>query len=249
LAALGLEELCSASLLDRLAAHARPFVESVEAVPASPFPEESAGTRRKKDYVTRLYERGSPLALEDPWLALGSSQRVLDVVNAYLELWSKLVYVDVWYTKPGSAEGERIKSQRWHRDYNDRHLVKVFLYLSDVDEGAGPFEYVRGSAREGELAGEWPWRPLGETYPPPDEFAQRIPEVATVTLTGKAGTLIFCNTSGFHRGGFATERPRVMGVLNYVSPASLESLCDRNFRIDPAGLPADLGAQRRYALT
>ena len=47
--------------------------------------------------------------------------------------------------------GERMSSQRWHRDFNDRHLLKAFLYLVDVDEETGPFEYVPRSAPGGEL--------------------------------------------------------------------------------------------------
>ena len=58
------------------------------------------------------------------------------------------------------SSSERKASQRWHRDFNDRHLLKAFLYLVDVDEETGPFEYVAGSARGGPLRHHWPWRPL-----------------------------------------------------------------------------------------
>ena len=61
-----------------------------------------------------------------------SIRRLLDLANTYLGMWSKLEYVDLWYT-PAADEGERKSSQRWHRDFNDRQLLKAFLYLSDVD--------------------------------------------------------------------------------------------------------------------
>ena len=41
--------------------------------------------------------------------------------------------------------------------------------------------------------------------------------------------MVFCNTSGFHRGGFATERPRVLATVTYCSPASLAALTDRSY--------------------
>ena len=66
-------------------------------------------------------------------LRLGTNPRLLDLANAYLGMWSKLEYVDVWYTPPAGSD-ERLSSQRWHRDFNDRHLLKAFLYLVDVDE-------------------------------------------------------------------------------------------------------------------
>ncbi len=206
-------------------------------------------TKQKKDYNRRRYGKFVELDFDDPWLRFGVSPSLLDIVNSYLGLQSKLIYTDQWYTVPKGAEAERIASQRWHRDYNDQHLVKVFIYLEDVDEGAGPLEYVLGSIGGGRYAREWPWRPLGDTYPPAEEFDRRIPADAVKTFTGPAGTMIFCNTSGFHRGGFATHRRRVMWVYNYVSPAGLESMCVRNFRVDPATLPPGLSAEARFALT
>ena len=64
--------------------------------------------------------------------------RLLDLANTYVGMWSELEYVDVWYSVPQPEAAERISSQRWHRDYNDKHLLKVFLYLVDVDESMGP---------------------------------------------------------------------------------------------------------------
>jgi ectoine hydroxylase-related dioxygenase (phytanoyl-CoA dioxygenase family) len=156
--------------------------------------------------------------------------------------------VDQWYSPPRGSEADRVGSMRWHRDYNDRHLVKVFVYLCDVDEGTGPFEYVPGSAREGPFANEWPWRPLSELYPAQEEFERRIPQSAVRTLTGPEGSMIFCNTSGFHRGGYVTEKTREMGVLHYVSPGALRSLVERNFELG-AGTPPDLAEVERFALS
>ena len=92
----------------------------------------------------RLQSYGVELGLDDPWFRAVASHRLLDLANAYLEMWSKLEYVDVWYSVPQPAAAERISSQRWHRDYDDKHLLKVFLYLVDVDEHMGPFQYVAG---------------------------------------------------------------------------------------------------------
>src|SRR5205807_8022231 len=122
---------------------------------------------------------------------------------------------------PREAEADRLAAMWWQRESTDQHLVKVLVFLVDVDAGTGPFEYVPGSARGGPYADIWPWQPAGETYPPQDEFEQRIPSSAVETFTAPSGSMIFCNTSGFHRGGFATENPRDIFVYNYVSPAAL----------------------------
>jgi ectoine hydroxylase-related dioxygenase (phytanoyl-CoA dioxygenase family) len=202
--------------------------------------------RAGKEFLVRKYSWDVQLGADDPWLRLGVNPRLLDLANAYLEMWSKLEYVDVWYTAPAGTD-ERRASQRWHRDFNDRHLLKAFLYLVDVDEETGPLEYVPRSAPGGELEQLWPWRPLGENYPPDDEFAERV-NGRSVTFTAPKGTIIFCNTSGFHRGGFAKSKPRVLATLTWDSPASLKALSERNYVFREGG-DAALGDMQRYALT
>jgi Phytanoyl-CoA dioxygenase (PhyH) len=192
--------------------------------------------REGKEFVVRRYDRQASMD-DDPWFGLCQSRRMLDVANAYLRMWSKLEYVDLWYTPPVAEAKERVASQHWHRDFQDRSLLKAFLYLVDVDEGAGPFEYVPGSTGDGPYASEWPWRPLGTTYPGDEELGERVPDAAIRTFTASRGTLIFCNTSGFHRGGFATERPRVLATATYLSPASLASLTERNYVADGREAP------------
>jgi hypothetical protein len=206
---------------------------------------EALRVRAGKEFVVRLLSYGVELGLDDAWFRACASHRMLDVANTYLGLWSKLEYVDMWYSVPQPEDADRIASQRWHRDFNDRRLVKVFLYLVDVDEGNGPFQYVPGSAPGGPHGDAWPWRPLGENYPPEDELEQRVRGDARV-FTGAKGTLLFCNTAGFHRGGFATERPRILATATYSSPASLASLTERSYRF--SGSLDELDAPTRFAL-
>jgi len=235
------------ALWQELEADADAFVTETEAGLASEREGGEAALRRRagKEFVVRKYSWGAELGLQDPWLRVGMNGRLLDVANEYLQMWSKLEYVDVWYTTPGERD-ERKSSQRWHRDFNDRHLLKAFLYLVDVDEETGPFEYVPRSAPGGELDKLWPWRPLGDNYPPDDEFAERL-NGRSVTFTAPKGTLILCNTSGFHRGGFATGKSRVLATWTWDSPASLKALSERNFVVDASANGFLSGAQQ-YAL-
>ena len=220
------------------------FVASTEADLASGG--EHVRVRPGKEFVVRLHSYGVELGPDDPWFRVVASQRVLDVANAYLEMWSKLEYVDVWYSVPQPESAQRISSQRWHRDYNDKHLLKVFLYLVDVDESMGPFQYVAGSQPGGPYADAWAWQPLGQNYPTEEQLEARIPAEAVKTFTGPAGTFLFCNTAGFHRGGFSTTSPRVLATATYSSPASLASLTVRSYAY--GGAPEELDAPMRFAL-
>jgi hypothetical protein len=242
IAVVRFHELFDPQLWDDLSRSAADFANTVEQDGAAP-------KEGKKHYLVRAYAPGpTQLDPDNPWLRLGADPRLIDLANAYLGLWSKLSYVDQWYTVPDPEAAGRVASQRWHRDYNDRHLLKAFLYMNDVDEDAGPFEYVPGSMIGGaRFSDVYPWEVFGEDlYPPEAELERRVPGSASRSLTGSAGTLILCDTTGFHRGGFAREKPRVMGVFNYVSAASLASLSERNFTV--AKPPAWATDAVRYAL-
>jgi len=221
------------------------FIAETEAALAGD--REALRVRAGKEFVVRLHSYGVELGLDDAWFRTCASHRMLDVANSYLGLWSKLEYVDIWYSVPQAADEARVASQRWHRDFNDKHLLKAFLYLVDVDEGTGPFQYVPGSAPGGRHADAWPWRPLGENYPPEAELEERVPAEDFKTFTGPKGTLLFCNTSGFHRGGFATAKPRVLATVTYSSPASLASLTERSYSF--TGSLEELDAPTRFALS
>jgi hypothetical protein len=208
---------------------------------------ENVRVRAGKEFVVRLHSYGARLSLDDPWFRTAASHRLLDIANAYLEMWSKLEYVDVWYSVPQPADATRISSQRWHRDYNDQHLLKVFLYLVDVDESMGPFQYVPGSQPGGQYADAWPWEPLGKNYPTEEELETLIPSSAVRAFTAPKGTLIFCNTAGFHRGGFSTSEPRVLATATYSSPASLASLTTRSYDVN--GSLDGLDAPTRFAVS
>jgi hypothetical protein len=240
IAVVRFDELFDRQLWHELERSAADFASTVE--------QDGAGPKEgKKNYLVRAYAPG-PIELDpdNPWLRLAADPRLVDLVNAYLGLWSKLSYVDQWYTLPRDDK-DRVASQRWHRDYNDKHLLKVFLYMSDVDEAAGPFEYIPGTMIRGNrFADVYPWEIFGEDLYPPDAALEPMSRANESRLvTGPAGTLILCDTTGFHRGGFASERPRIMGVWNYVSPASLASLSERNFR---AAQPRGSTEPVRYAL-
>ena len=248
-ASLPLSELApDTGVWQDLEADAARFVAETEAGLANEREGGESALRRRagKEFLVRKYSWGVELGFDDPWVRLGTNPRLLDLANAYLEMWSKLEYVDVWYTPPAGADDRR-SSQRWHRDFNDRHLLKAFIYLVDVDEETGPFEYVPRSAPGGELDRLWPWKPLGDNYPPEDEFAKQL-DGRSVTFTAPKGTIIFCNTSGFHRGGFATGKPRALATLTWDSPASLKALSERNYVFVPSN-GVTLSDTQRYALT
>jgi len=178
-----------------------------------------------------------------PWIKVAAGQPLVDIVNSYRGLLTRLYEVDEWYTVPYPQSGERLASQQWHRDPEDVHVVKVFVYFTDVDEGAGPFEYVRGSAAGGRYEHLWPWAD-GHRYVDGAELEAAVDDADRLTVTGPAGTMIVCDTGGFHRGGFARTRPRVLSTSTYLPPDTRK----RRFKMDYTGQQGSLPPQVRFAL-
>jgi hypothetical protein len=81
------------------------------------------------------------------------------------------------------------------------------------------------------------------------ELAKFVEPGDVRTFTAPKGTLIFCSTSGLHRGGFAEASPRVLAAVTYCSPASLHSLTERNYSLAPGTDTSGLDPVVRYALS
>ncbi|MDZ4285439.1 MAG: phytanoyl-CoA dioxygenase family protein, partial [Candidatus Sungbacteria bacterium] len=148
-------------------------------------------------------------------------KKVRDVVNTYLGMRSKYYYYFLNLTHPIGEGDKAQKSQRWHRDPEDKKLCKIFLYLTDVDETAGPFTYISGSAYGMKYANLFPQKcPIGY-YPRDGAVEPHIDPKDIRTLTGRSGTIIFCDTAGLHKGGYATQKERLMFTGGYLSLASV----------------------------
>jgi len=198
-------------------------------------------------YILTYYpqEQKPLIQARSPLFDLAISSEVLDVVDSYLGMWSRLIYFDMWHTVPLKTD-TRILSQRWHRDLEDRKKIRIFLYYNEVDEDAGPMEYFAGSQLGGPYQDLYPWQdPLQTPYPPEGAIDQVISPARHIMLKGKPGTLIFCDTAGLHRGGVAKTKPRIIATAAYVTPASLHG---RRYRITDE-LRASLNTrQARFAV-
>jgi len=174
------------------------------------------------DYILKMNPENSVHSLTHPLLTIGLSTPVLRVVSSYMNLWPKLIYTDAWYSIPMDP-GKRIGSQQWHRDPEDKQMVKVYLYFSEVDKDAGAMEYILGTSNalggDGTKIGEWT-AAGANLYPSTEVVEQSFAAVQHFYCTGPVGTLLFCDTTGLHRGGISKSRARVVATWTFVTPAS-----------------------------
>jgi hypothetical protein len=229
-----------------LASSARAFAESREVRERTDSFQagSSRGDEAGKEFLVRRFSTGATIPFDDPMVRFALASNVLDPINAYLGLMARIHYLDIWYTIPAGKDSPRTYSQNWHRDHEDKKQVKVFLYCSDVDGASGPLQYVRGSSLTcGRYGGLWSRR--SQLYPPADAFERVVDKQQIVTCEVPAGTLVFCDTTGFHRGGLATANPRLVMNWIYVTGAAYTP---RRTIIQTPTASADLSTAARCAL-
>ncbi|MEI6428546.1 MAG: hypothetical protein WCO45_09195 [Pseudanabaena sp. ELA607] len=146
----------------------------------------------------------------------GAQERLLKIVEAYLELPVAYDALSFYYSL---ADGRDAGPRKWHRDREDWRMIKIGIYLNDVDELGGPFECMTPSAnhflreqvdypfqvfKESELLSRWPER-FSHEFNNRENHDQasksQINQPWRTSCTGKAGTVIFVDTASYyHRG-------------------------------------------------
>ena len=207
----------------------------------------SARVMEEKDFNLELWPENGTLDFQNPFVRFALDDRILKIAGAYLGVWGKMFYYSLWLTRVIPKDSPRFRSQNWHRDPDDKRMCKMFLYLKDIDNNSGPFQYIKGSQCGGRWSHVAPQRPPKGSYPPQGEVERSVaPEDITV-CTGQAGTIIFADTAGLHRGGYATESERLMSTAEYSSNATFRPprfTLPKNFN----ALQATLSPRAKYAL-
>jgi hypothetical protein len=154
---------------------------------------------------------------------------IVDFVQSYLGCVPTLYSINGWWSFP-AASPQSINVQYFHRDSDDWRFCTLFVYVTDVDELAGPHQVVEGShtlsgmrrllerARAAgrdisgfDAAGSF----INTIGPPLSAHTEQLFERDTVSVTGPAGTMFLVNTLALHRGLVPTRTPRLMLWARY----------------------------------
>ncbi|MGE0448371.1 MAG: hypothetical protein AB7Q29_02195 [Vicinamibacterales bacterium] len=144
---------------------------------------------------------------------------ILTLANTYFRMFTRLRYVNVWHTLATDVPPR--ESQLWHRDREDFLIMKVFVYLSDVGDDAGPFTYAPGTHPKGPIRQEPAYSLEGVVRRTTDaQMADVVRPDRWITARGPRGTIVFSDTRGFHKGGLARRADRLMFTCMFTSGAS-----------------------------
>ena len=151
------------------------------------------------------------------------------ICNLFLEKPAEAFFVLA--AKIESKENKLGSGGNWHRDINFPNQFKAMMYLTDVDEKNGPFEYITGTNK---------WFSLidGIINFGTKDNQNRLNSIVVnkfiqnykynkVTFHAKNGTLILFNSFGIHRGA-PLESSHRYAITNYYYPTDhIKSNFDR----------------------
>lgn len=186
--------------------------------------QEHAFQNQTKPFWNELWDmRNFCVDLANPFLRFSLEDTNLAIANAYLGMYSRFHSLSLSESIPVAPGAEPVKSQKWHRDTGNKKYVKMFVYLNDVDLGGGPFTYVKGS----QPGGKW-WHifPQVSPYSPmygrieDHEMDVVVPPGDIIRATGRAGTVVFADTTGLHKGSYSTHTPRLASITTFYSDKS-----------------------------
>ncbi len=162
----------------------------------------------------------------DKIIRWGLSDRLLDIAENYLGVPVGYDGVNVFFTK---ADGLQSGARRWHRDAEDRRMLKIAVYINDVEAGGGPLELLRREipGQDRTARGKFPVLTQQQVESALGDFdADRD----VTSCVGKAGTVVFADTARlYHRGKPATEQDRCALYFNYMNRTPLRPFrCERS---------------------
>ena len=172
----------------------------------------------KKSYLVNLLPWEHEHALDSPLIRLALDKKLLETVSLYLGLWPRLHAIGAWLNFP--TDGDASEAQLWHRDPEDLRLVKVFIYLNDVNEDRGPFCYIPRTHPFSEGAAIVPHHNDNKRITD-EEMRSAFSSDNWLTCTGPAKTLILADTVGYHRGGKPNKGTRILVTFTYTSGTPL----------------------------
>jgi hypothetical protein len=161
--------------------------------PSNPPPHTHVGYYREEDLLK--------IAIIDE---IAKSKTLEGYLSRYLGNNYKCVNHSLWWTFGGKNNPQ--EAENFHRDIDNLSWLKVFIYLTDVDENTGPHAFIPKSHRSTKKL-------TFQRFS--DDEAESI-FGRPVYHTGRRGTMIIEDTFGLHKGQFIkNEGKRLLLQLQF----------------------------------
>jgi hypothetical protein len=163
----------------------------------------------KNEYVVRATNQQ---IMEHPEIFMwGLQERLLNIIENYIGL--PVAYHGVYFRRDIANEVEQT-SRLWHLDKEDRKVLKVIVYLNDVMDDIGPFQYIPQSLTP-TIASSLNYN---YGYIKDQTMQEYVSSSDCKSCTGLAGTVVIAGTASiFHRGKVPFSGDRLALFFDYSS--------------------------------
>jgi hypothetical protein len=147
----------------------------------------------------------------------GLNERILSLVENYVGLPIRYHGVDV---RREIADGRPNDVRLFHIDTEDHRMFRVIIYLNDVDQGEGPFEYIPREDTVGAV------RKLhyGSGFVSDPDMDRVVPKSRWRQATAKARWGAFADTCRvFHRAQAPRTKDRYSASITWTSTTPIKS--------------------------
>jgi hypothetical protein len=154
----------------------------------------------------------------------GSEPRLLKIIEHYIGL--PVAYHGVQIRKD-FINLNQFSTMLWHRDSEDRRIVKIIIYLNDVEAKHGPFEYIPASLTSiNSLNFYRLYHKIYNSGIDDKALKKIVPKSAWRLCTGAAGTVIIADTQRLlHHGTVRTEDRSTLFFAYTANPPKRPGLC------------------------
>ncbi|MEN9518442.1 MAG: hypothetical protein RLZZ381_1030 [Cyanobacteriota bacterium] len=141
----------------------------------------------------------------------GLEPKLITTISKYLKL--PVAYHGA-YLRRDLANNVVKKTRLWHLDKEDRRMVKIIVYLKDIDQNNGAFQYIPKRFTS-YLIGKLRYN---HEYLPNEKVEFCLSSSEWISCQGKKGTVIFVDTANiFHRGLVPQTSDRWSIFFDYTS--------------------------------
>jgi len=174
-------------------------------------------------------------------LRWGLNERFLAIAENYIGL--PVTYRGV-LARLDMPDGTVRETRIWHLDQEDSRILKIVVYISDVDDDGGPFEYLPADVPQPRQLARGSKKRVDE-----EAFDRVVPPQCRGAVTGPRGTVGFVDTCRiFHRGRLPTNGTRKSLFFAYNSRwPTRPSHCGPMFLVGKFKAAADTLSPRQVA--
>jgi hypothetical protein len=192
--------------------------ELVRFATTTPFKPRLAGASPlvydSKNPIANVYDMGDSQTLFDAPAVqkIISDPVLLAVAKGYLGEHTYLQNIQMWWSNATASNVNlSAAAQLFHADLDAVKWIKIFFYLTDVDEQNGPHCYIAKSHKNKPKQVRHDGRITDE------ELAQAYPASEFRELVGLRGTGIAADTIGFHKGKPLERGERLILQMTYAT--------------------------------